>query len=129
MQYFVYLIRSASLSAFLITPRKTSLSRGGLIPLGILVPRLEGHLSFQTCVEFGNGLKIQSHRTVVRGTGDKTWNAKRVESTNKKGKIVIFCVLEPMLSAAANRLKIPKTRHLPALATKVQRASMKGEKE
>jgi hypothetical protein len=62
-------------------------------------------------------------------TGDKTWNAKRVESTNKKGKIVIFCVLEPMLGEAANSLKTRKTRDLPALATKVQRAPMKGEKK
>jgi hypothetical protein len=35
---------------------------GGLIPLGLLVPLMEGQLSRQTRMEFGNGLKIQSHR-------------------------------------------------------------------
>jgi hypothetical protein len=57
----VYFIRSASLSAFCFLYANFSFA-GGLIPLGLLVPLMEGQLSLQTRIEFVNGLKIQSHR-------------------------------------------------------------------
>jgi hypothetical protein len=65
-------------------------------------------------------LKIQSHRTVVRGNKRRVLKCEECRKYKKKRRIVPFCVLEPMLSKAAYSLKIPKTRDLPLLANKMQ---------
>jgi len=98
----------------------TSLHSSGLIPSEFLHPFLVRQLPFQTLVGFGNGLKIQSHRRNVWGaTSDESWNAMRVENTNKKGETAPFCVLEPALSKTACCFKITKTRDLAVLANKM----------
>jgi hypothetical protein len=61
-------------------------------------------------------------------TGDYAGNAQYVESTNTKGKMVPFCVLEPMPGKGADYLKSSKTRDLPALANKVHERQSGREK-
>src|SRR5260370_25716438 len=93
MQHFVKFIRSASLSAWFVSQCTLSFSlSSGLMPFGLLVPGWEGQLPLQTRLGFGNGLKIQSHRTVALGNRGSYLQCESCRKYKREMERVPFCV-------------------------------------